>query len=98
MNFMGKVRNIQDWKGPGTLYTVKTDSFIIQSLERMHAFFVAYDYDTNTIFVTPTKELEDDTIIQAFEQVFNELKEKGYTPTRIANGNLWNLPITAQMQ
>ena len=62
----------------GTLYTDMTGSFLVQSLEGMHAFFVAYDYDTNMIFATPTKNLKDETIITAFEQVFNELEEKGF--------------------
>ena len=51
----------------GTLYTDMTGSFPVQSLEGMHAFFVAYDYDTNAIFATPTKDLKDNTIVQAFK-------------------------------
>ena len=56
-------------------------------------FFVAYDYDTNTIFVAPTKDFKDDTILQAFEQVFNELEEKGYEPTFNVTENLATKPI-----
>ena len=54
----------------GTLYIDMTGSFPVQSLEEMHAFFVAYDYDTylstNAIFAIPTKDLKDNTIMQAF--------------------------------
>ena len=62
----------------GTMYTDMNSSFPVQSLEVMRALFVVYDYDTDSIFAIPTKDLKDGTIIQAFEQVFNELEAKGY--------------------
>ena len=64
----------------GTLYTDVTGSLSVQPLEGMQAFFVAYDYDTNTIFALPIKDLKDETIVQAFEQAFTELEDKGYKP------------------
>ena len=79
----------------GTLYTDMTGSFPVQSLEGMHAFFVAYDYDTNMIFAIPTKDLKDETIITAFEQVFNELEEKGYKPKFNVTDNQAAKPIKA---
>ena len=60
----------------GTLYTDMTRSFPVQSLEGIQVFFVAYDYDTNAFFAIPTKYLKDNTILQAFEQVFIELEER----------------------
>ena len=79
----------------GTLYTDMTGSFPVQSLKGMHAFFVAYDYDTNMIFAIPTKDLKDETIITAFEQVFNELEEKGHTPKFNVTDNQATKPIKA---
>ena len=43
----------------------------------MHYYFIAYDYDTNAVIPKPITDLKDETIIKAFEEVFNELKEKG---------------------
>ena len=64
----------------------------------MHAFFVAYDYDTNMIFAIPTKNLKDETIIAAFEQVFNELEGKGYKPKLNVTDNQAIKPITSFLQ
>jgi hypothetical protein len=47
----------------------------------MQAYFVAYNHDTNTIFAKPCIDFKDDTTVAAFEEVFNELKDKGYAPT-----------------
>ena len=71
----------------GTLYTDMTGSFPVQSLEGMHAFFVAYDYDTNMIFAIPTKNLKDETIIAAFEQVFKEDTNQNSTSQTIRPSN-----------
>ena len=64
----------------GTFYTDVTGAFPVTSLESMQAYFVAYDYDTNTIFAKPCLDFKDATIITAFEEVFNKLKAKGYEP------------------
>ena len=57
-----------------------TGSFPATSLENMHAYCIAYDYDTNTKFAEPCLDFKNDTIIAAFEEIFKELKAKGYTP------------------
>ena len=56
---------------------------------------MAYDYDTDMIFAIPTKNLKDETIITAFEQVFNELEEKGYNPKFNVTDNQATKPIKA---
>ena len=56
---------------------------------------MAYDYDTDMIFAIPTKNLKDETIITAFEQVFNELEEKGYKPKFNVTDNQATKPIKA---
>ena len=65
----------------GTFYTDITGAFPVVSLEGMHYYFIAYDYDTNAIIPKPVTDLKDETIIKAFEEVFSELTEKGYNPT-----------------
>ena len=64
----------------GIFYTDMTGSFQVTSLESMQGYFVAYDYDTNTIFAKPCPDFKDATIIAAFKEVFNEFKAKGYKP------------------
>ena len=41
----------------------------------------------------PTKDLKDNTIIQAFEQVFTELEDKGYKPKLNVTDNQATKPI-----
>ena len=59
----------------GTFYTDMTGAFPVTSLESMQAYFVAYDYNSNTLFAKPCPGFKDATIIAAFEEVFND---KGY--------------------
>ena len=62
----------------GTMYTDQTCALPVRSLDGMQYFFIAYDYDTNYIFSKPISNLKYETIIEAFESVFNELKDKGH--------------------
>ena len=57
-----------------------TGVFPVTSLENMQAYFVAYDYDTNTTIAKPCLNFKDNTTIAAFKEVFNKLKTKGYAP------------------
>ena len=50
-------------------------------LTENNIFFVAYDYDTNYIFALPIANVQEKTIIKAFNKVFAELTEKGHKPT-----------------
>ena len=68
------------------------------SLEGMHYYFVAYDYDTNTIMPKPVADLKDETILKVFEEVFNDLKENGYNSTLNVTDNQTTRPITAFLQ
>ena len=68
-------------KQTGTMYTDATGALPVLSLDGMQYFFVAYDYDTNYIFAIPIPNLKNDTIIEAFENVFDELNNKGHWPT-----------------
>ena len=85
-------------KQTGTLYTDQTGALPVRSLEGMQYFFVAYDYDTNYIFANPIDNLKDEAIIEAFESVFNELKNKGYKPTFNVTDNQCTKPIKAFLE
>ena len=63
-----------------TLYTDATGSLPARSLNGNHYYFIAYDYDLNYIFTVPIPNLLDTTIIGAFKNVFDQLKEKGFKP------------------
>ena len=67
-------------KQTGTLYTDATGALPVRSLDGYQYYFIAYDYDTNYIFAIPIKDTTDASIINGFEQVFNELNEKGFKP------------------
>ena len=79
----------------GVFYTDMTGAFPVTSLENMQAYFVAYDYDTNNIFALPVPNFKDETVITAFEEIFNDLKDKGYTPTFNVTDNQATTPIKA---
>ena len=51
------------------------------SLNGKQYSFVAYDYDTNYIFALPIANVQDKTIIEAFDKVFTELTKKVHKPT-----------------
>ena len=53
-----------------------TGTFPVVSLEGMHDYFIAYDYDTNAIIPKTVPDLNDYTLVKVFEEVFNELKHK----------------------
>ena len=79
----------------GTFYTDMTGAFPVILLENMQAYFVAYDYDTTTIFAKPYLDFKDDTIIAAFKEVFNRPKAKSYAPQFNVTDNQATAPIKA---
>ena len=74
-------------KQEGTFYTDCTGALPVRSLDGNQYFFVAYDYDTNTITSVPIAGLTDGIIIEAFDKVFTMLKEKGHTPKLTISDN-----------
>jgi len=54
---------------------------------------VAYDYNTNYIFPIPIKDVTDASIIEAFQKVFEELKEQGYQPKFNVTDNQATWPL-----
>ena len=80
-------------KKSGTMYTDQTGALPAISLDGHQYFFVAYDYDSNYIYAVPVKDLKDDTILEAFDQVFSDLKNKGHKPKFNVTDNQAAKPI-----
>ena len=65
----------------GTFYADATGALPAISLNGNQYYFIAYDYDTNYIFAISIKNVTDDAIMEAFQEVFLQLKDKGHKPT-----------------
>ena len=85
-------------KQNGTLYTDATGALPVISLDGHQYYFVAYDYDTNYIYAIPIKDVTDKTIIEAFDQVFTDLTDKGYKPTFNVTDNQASRPLKAYLK
>ena len=75
------------------VYTDTTGTLPEMSLGGHQYYFIAYDYDMNCIFAIPIKDTKDDSILDAFYQVFTELKEKAPKTTFNAIDNQATTPI-----
>ena len=80
-------------KHNGTMYTDATGALPAVSLEGNQYYFVAYAYDPNYIFALPLPNLRDETIIKAFDEVFQQLKNKGFKPSFNVTDNQAATPI-----
>ena len=54
----------------GTFYTDATCALSAISIDGHQHYFIAYDYDTNYIFVIPINNVTDEAIMEAFQEVF----------------------------
>ena len=70
-----------------------TGTFLVALLEERHAYFIAYDYNTNAIIPKVVPDFKDRIIIKAFKEVFTELKSKGHIPTFNITDNQATRPI-----
>ena len=77
----------------GTLYMDATGALPVRSINGYQYYFVAYDYDRNYIFPVPIKDVMDASIIEVFQQVFEELKAKGCKPTFNVTDNQATRPL-----
>eukprot|EP00804_Cyclotella_cryptica_P010472 CCRYP_012303-RA/>CCRYP_012303-RA protein AED:0.45 eAED:0.14 QI:0/0/0/0.6/1/1/5/0/1176 len=80
-------------KQAGTMYTDATGALPAISLEGHQYYFVAYAYDPNYIFAKPLSNLKDETILTAFGEVFQQLKDKGFKPDFNVTDNQAATPI-----
>jgi len=63
-------------KQAGTMYTHATGALPTISLDgHQYYLFMAYDYDSNYIFVEPIKDVNDATLVEAFQKVFETLED-----------------------
>eukprot|EP00804_Cyclotella_cryptica_P028204 CCRYP_011045-RA/>CCRYP_011045-RA protein AED:0.18 eAED:0.15 QI:0/0/0/1/1/1/2/0/1234 len=80
-------------KHHGTMYTDATGALPAVKLEGNQYYLVAYAYDPNYIYAIPLRNLRDESIVTAFEHVFQDLKTKGYKPTFNVTDNQATTPI-----
>ena len=64
----------------GKLYTDLTGRFPVQSSRGHKYILVAYNFDSNSIHVRPLKSRHDNDTIQAYEDIYNMLKQRGQKP------------------
>jgi hypothetical protein len=80
-------------KHTGTMYTDATGALPVVTLEGHQYYFVAYAYDPNNIFAIAMRNVKDESILEAFDRVFQELKEKGFKPEFNVTDNQATQPI-----
>ena len=85
-------------KHTGTMYTDATGALPVLSLDGNQYYFEAYAYDPNYIFAIPIRNVKDETIIEAFDQVFQDLKERGFKPSFNVTDNQATKPIKAYLK
>ncbi len=64
----------------GVVYNNLTGNFPFMSIDASVCFFVLYQYETNTILVKPIANVDDQSIFEAYKEVFKTLETKGYKP------------------
>ena len=84
-------------KHHGTMYTDATGALPAVTLEGNQYYLVAYAYDPNYIYATPICNLRDESIMTAFDHVFQDLEAKGYKPTFNITDNQATTPIKAYL-
>eukprot|EP00804_Cyclotella_cryptica_P027018 CCRYP_013666-RA/>CCRYP_013666-RA protein AED:0.36 eAED:0.36 QI:0/-1/0/1/-1/1/1/0/319 len=84
-------------KQHGTMYTDATGALPAVTLEGNQYYLVAYAYDPNYIYATPLRNLQDESNMTAFDNIFQDLKSKGYKPTFNVTDNQATTPIKAYL-
>jgi hypothetical protein len=64
----------------GTLHTDQTVAFPVVSFKGNKIMFVAYEYRSNAILVRPIKDNSNNSLVQAFQCVYEYLTSKGFKP------------------
>ena len=82
-------------KQQGTLYTDAMGVVPAQLLDANQYFFVAYDYDNNYVFAEPIPNVQDKTIVDTFQRIFDILVEKGHRPLLNITNNQATAPLKA---
>ena len=82
-------------KQAGTMYTDATRALPTISLDGHQYYFIACNYDSNYIFAEPIKDVKDATLVEAFQEVFETLEDRGMKPTLDITNNQAVNPIKA---
>ena len=64
----------------GLIYTDLTGKFPMTSMQGNKYVLLLYHYDTNSIMVRPLKNRSDETTLKVYEELYNELTNKGFQP------------------
>ena len=64
----------------GTIYTDNTGKFPVQSYHGKRIQFVVYEYRSNAIIVKTLRDETDKSMVDAFQEVYEYLTEKGFKP------------------
>jgi hypothetical protein len=64
----------------GTIYTDNTGKFPVQSYHGKRIQFVVYEYCSNVIIVKTLRDETDKSMVEAFQEVYEYLTEKGFKP------------------
>ena len=65
----------------GTIYTDLPGRFPVQSVRNMQYIFVCYVYEANSILVKPMKSRTDESYVEAYKEMYEELEANGFKPT-----------------
>jgi hypothetical protein len=64
----------------GVVYNDLTGNFPFMSIDGSVCFFVLYHYETNAILVKPIANVNNQSIFEAYKEVFETLEAKVYKP------------------
>ena len=64
----------------GKIYADLTGKFPITSIHGMKAMFIMYDWASNAILATPSKEAKAETIVECFKKNITSLSKRGFNP------------------
>ena len=67
-------------KNTGTIYSDPTGKFPVRSYKNNQRIFLAYVYDANAVIFRPIKSREATYMLEAFQDVYQSLKNKHVTP------------------
>ena len=65
-------------KRKGTVYTDTTGALPVLSLDWHHYYVVAYDYDNNFIEAQEVSDLDDKTIVETVQKIFDKIEKNGH--------------------
>ena len=61
-------------------------------------FFVLYDWTTNVILATPMKDAKDESMIKAFKENIEYLRDRGFKPSSNIIDNVASKVIRAYLK